>query len=185
MRDNPWSGDANDDFVYRIEDIQFVNNDTAIIYGEGTSTRTTEDDRPCAHSYWSSNTLKRVDGRWRPSFSHVSGAKCEPLDLSASGLIGTWEVALYFDPNSPPSATVMEVTAVNANGTLEGTFYQSPFEMARYTAKDDEIIVSFVTSDGSGLYGTSGRLLENGEFKGQTLSAGRNFLIPWKASRKN
>lgn len=79
VRNNPWSGDANDDFVYRIEDIIFMSDDVAMIYGEGTSTRKDESDQPCAHSYWSSNTLRRVDGRWRPTHSHVSGAKCDPI----------------------------------------------------------------------------------------------------------
>ena len=80
VENNPWSGSANDDFVYTIEDIAFQSNDVAIIYGKGTSTRETEDGRPCAHSYWSSNVIRRQDGRWRPSFSHVSGAICTPIE---------------------------------------------------------------------------------------------------------
>lgn len=82
VRNNPWSGNANDDFVYHIEDIIFLGPDTAIIYGKGTSTRQTEDGRPCDHSYWSSNTLRRTGDRWRPSFSHVSGVKCTPRDTA-------------------------------------------------------------------------------------------------------
>jgi len=84
VRNNPWSGDANDDFVYHIKDIQFPSDDVAMIYGEGTSTRKTEEGQPCAHSYWSSNTLKRVDARWRPTFSHVSGSQCTPLEISTA-----------------------------------------------------------------------------------------------------
>lgn len=83
VRNNPWAGSANDDFIYRIEDISFQSNDVAIIYGEGTSTRTTEDGAPCQHSYWSSNTLRIEDGRWKPTFSHVSGVKCTPLATNA------------------------------------------------------------------------------------------------------
>lgn len=79
VRNNPWSGNANDDFVYRIEDILFMSDDVAMIYGEGTSTRKTKNGEPCAHSYWSSNTLRRVEGRWRPTHSHVSGTKCDPI----------------------------------------------------------------------------------------------------------
>lgn len=66
-----------DDFLYHVDDIVFTGPDTAIVYGKGHSTRTNDAGEPCKHTYWSSNTFKRVDGRWRPSFSHVSGAKCE------------------------------------------------------------------------------------------------------------
>lgn len=66
-----------DDFLYHVDDIVFTGSDTAIVYGKGHSTRTNDAGEPCKHTYWSSNTFKRVEGRWRPSFSHVSGAKCE------------------------------------------------------------------------------------------------------------
>jgi len=79
VRNNPWSGNANDDFIYKIEDIIFMSDNVAMIYGKGTSTRETESGQLCAHSYWSSNTLRRVDGRWRPTHSHVSGTKCDPF----------------------------------------------------------------------------------------------------------
>ena len=79
VRNNPWSGADNDDFVYRIEDIVFQSHTVAIIYGEGTSTRTSDDGELCHHSYWSSNTLRMEDGRWKPTFSHVSGVKCTPI----------------------------------------------------------------------------------------------------------
>ena len=59
-------------------DILFVDDDTAIIYGHGDSTRVNDAGEPCHHHYWSSNTLVRRDGRWRPVLSHVSGVSCEP-----------------------------------------------------------------------------------------------------------
>jgi len=99
-------------------------------------------------------------------------------------LMGTWDVALYFSPGSPPSATVMEITAVRSDGTLEGNFYQSAFELARYVVREDQLIISVVTSDGSGRYQTSGRLSPSGEFRGQTHSIGRDFLMPWTAERR-
>lgn len=66
-----------EDFFYHVDDIIFTGPDTAIVYGKGHSSRINDTGEPCKHTYWSSNTFKRVDGRWRPSFSHVSGAKCE------------------------------------------------------------------------------------------------------------
>lgn len=75
VRNNP--PNMPDDFLYHVDNIIFTGSDTAIVYGKGHSTRTNENGESCAHTYWSSNSFKRVDGRWRPSFSHVSGAKCE------------------------------------------------------------------------------------------------------------
>lgn len=69
--------DMADDFIFHVDDIIFTGPDTAIVYGTGHSTRSNDAGEPCAHTYRSSNTFKRVEGRWRPSFSHVSGAKCE------------------------------------------------------------------------------------------------------------
>ncbi|MEP4052250.1 MAG: hypothetical protein ABJN22_08395 [Litorimonas sp.] len=112
----------------------------------------------------------------------VSEASTSP-DITNT-LIGTWDVALYFSPDNPPSATVMEISAASTDGALKGSFYQSPFELGRYVIKDGEVIISVVTSDGSGRYQTSGRLLPSGEFKGQTHSIGRDFLMPWTATRR-
>ena len=78
LRDNAWSGP--DDFEFSIEDIVFLDDDTAIVYGHGDSTRKDDEGKPCAHSYRSSNTFQRVGDEWRPSFSHVSGARCAPLE---------------------------------------------------------------------------------------------------------
>ncbi|MBR9826542.1 MAG: hypothetical protein GYB36_12185 [Alphaproteobacteria bacterium] len=99
-------------------------------------------------------------------------------------LIGTWDVALHFSPDAPPSATVMEITAVNEDGTMTGSFYQSAFETARYRVEDDMLIISVITSDSTGPYATSGRLYLDGYFAGQTLSTGRDFLMAWTAERQ-
>ncbi len=98
-------------------------------------------------------------------------------------LIGSWDVALYFSADAPPSATVMEITAVNADGTLEGSFYQSAFETGRFRRDGESWIISVITSDTSGIYATSGRLGPDGMIEGQTLSVGRGFLMAWTAER--
>ncbi len=74
LRHNDWAGP--DDFRYTIEDIVFLNDDAAIVYGRGTSTRTDAQGRSCRHSYLSSNTFRRERGAWRPVTSHVSDATC-------------------------------------------------------------------------------------------------------------
>jgi len=68
------------DFLYTIKDILFQADDVAVIFGHGDSTRQTEDGAPCHHVYWSSNTLVKVEGRWRALFSHVSDASCTPIE---------------------------------------------------------------------------------------------------------
>ncbi|MBE1299315.1 MAG: hypothetical protein GJ680_05340 [Alteromonadaceae bacterium] len=98
-------------------------------------------------------------------------------------LLGEWNVALYFSPSNPPLSTTMNISKINDDGTLEGTFYQTAFETARYTFIDDSLIFVIVTADNSGSYSTSGRLDLNGNIDGQTLSTGRNFLMAWKATK--
>jgi len=104
---------------------------------------------------------------------------------TAEDLLGAWDVALYFSPDAPPSATVMEITAVNADGTLAGTFYQSGFESGRYTRRGEDWVITVITSDNSGPYATSGRLGPDGVFEGQTLSTGRDFLMAWTAEKRD
>ena len=104
---------------------------------------------------------------------------------AAEDLLGTWDVALYFSAEAPPSGTVMEITAVNADGTLAGTFYQSAFESGRYTRRGEDWVISVLTADGSGPYATSGRLGPDGIIEGQTLSTGRDFLMAWTAQKRD
>ena len=104
--------------------------------------------------------------------------------VSPDNLVGTWDVALYFSADSPPSSTVMEVEGINSDGTLSGSFYQSPFETGRYAVRDGEVVISVITSDGSGPYATSGRLVTPERVEGQTLSTGRGFLMTWSATKR-
>ncbi|WP_026376730.1 hypothetical protein [Aestuariibacter salexigens] len=99
----------------------------------------------------------------------------------AKQFIGAWQVSLYFSPTAKPSTTTMMISAVNEDGTLDGNFYGTPFDSARYTFKDEYLIFSVMTSDNSGVYSTSGRMTMNGKIEGQTLSVGRGFLMAWSA----
>ena len=114
----------------------------------------------------------------------VNRAAQEMLGWSADDLIGTWDVALYFSVDSPPSATVMEIGSAGADGTLTGSFYASAFEVGRYTVREGAVVISVITSDGSGPYATSGRLVAPGQVEGQTLSTGRGFLMAWTATKR-
>ena len=77
MRDNPWT--MPEDFLYTVEGIVFYAPTSALIYGQGNSTRIGADGKTCHHNYTSSNTLRFEQGRWRPVSSHVSGTSCTPI----------------------------------------------------------------------------------------------------------
>ncbi|MEM6856456.1 MAG: hypothetical protein AAF559_01170 [Pseudomonadota bacterium] len=113
----------------------------------------------------------------------TDSASAEP-SITPADLVGVWDVALYFSPSAPPSSTVMEIKTVNADGTIEGSFYSTEFEKARYTQRNGEIAFAMITQDGSGLYATSGRLQLDGSVKGQTFATGRDFVMIWTAQRR-
>jgi hypothetical protein len=110
-------------------------------------------------------------------------AKSPPLPPSADALNGTWDVAMLYAPDKPPSATVMELN-VSPDGVLTGSFYDSPFEEAEYSVRGTVIAFGAVTSDGNAPYAHSGRLVD-GKIEGQTLSFGRDFLMIWTAKRRD
>lgn len=107
--------------------------------------------------------------------AHAEDGAAKPSDL-----IGSWDVQLFFSENAPPSSTRMIVTEVE-DGDLAGTFYASPFLEGRVSLFENQVIFTVVTEDRSGSYYTSGRL-EDGVIEGQTLSAGRDFLMAWRAT---
>ncbi len=105
------------------------------------------------------------------------------LQAAPGDLAGTWDVALYFSADAPPSATVM-VLEPGDGGVLAGRFYGSPFGAARFAERDGVVAFTATTEDGSGPYLHSGRLTEDGRIEGQTLSVGRDFLMLWTAERR-
>lgn len=105
--------------------------------------------------------------------------QAQPMDAA-----GTWDVSLFFSAEAPPSSTVM-VLEPQADGRLAGSFYGSPFEMGRIAERYDAIAFIATTSDSSGQYITTGRLTEGGGIEGQTLSVGRDFLMLWRAERRD
>jgi len=105
------------------------------------------------------------------------------LQAAPGDLSGTWDVALYFSADAPPSATVL-VLEPSQDGTLSGRFYGSPFGAARFAERNGVVAFTATTEDGSGPYLHSGRLTEAGVIEGQTLSVGRDFLMLWTAERR-
>lgn len=107
----------------------------------------------------------------------------EDQAVTPADLVGTWDVSLFYSPDAPPSKTEMVIVRAD-DGTLDGTFYQSPFSESGYTVFEDDVLFTVATSDNSGPYYTSGRL--SGEcIDGQTLAVGRQFLMAWRACPKD
>ncbi len=105
-----------------------------------------------------------------------------PAALKPSDLNGTWDVAMFYSPDEPPSSTVLELQVGDA-GALTGSFYQSAFEDAEYAMRGSTLAFGAVTTDGTAPYSHSGRLVD-GKIEGQTLSHGRDFLMIWVATRR-
>ena len=115
---------------------------------------------------------------------HVAAEQTKSHEQLTSLFIGDWQVSLYFSPDAPPSTTSMTIETINDDGTLVGSFYQTPFEHGRFTIRNEQLIFVVLTSDNSGIYSTSGRMNLSGNIEGQTFSIGRNFLMAWTAIRE-
>lgn len=75
---NEWNPD---NFRYEVKRFQWLDDDSVLVIGEGSSDRTDDDGRPCRHVYASSNLLTREAEAplgWRARYSHVSGDRCDP-----------------------------------------------------------------------------------------------------------
>ena len=73
LRANRWNATG---FRYVVTNVRFVGDDVAIVRGEGGAPRSNAAG-PCAMRYVSSNLFRKVDGRWRPALSHISGQRCD------------------------------------------------------------------------------------------------------------
>lgn len=112
-----------------------------------------------------------------PDMAVEAGTGLQPSDLN-----GTWDVTMFWSETEPPSSTVM-ILNVDAEGQLEGSFYESEFLEAQYSLRGETLAFASVTTDGTAPYSHSGRLTE-GRIEGQTLSQGRDFLMIWIATRR-
>jgi hypothetical protein len=98
---------------------------------------------------------------------------------TADDLVGTWRVDLRPTPDAEPYYQEFVVEAVDGE-TLVGSFYGTLIENARVNTDWSQVHFAFTTSDGSGVYSTSGVLVGAG-LHGTTLSIGREFLAVWTA----
>ena len=104
-----------------------------------------------------------------------------PAEERAAALSGTWTVDLRVDLTDEPYSQPM-VLAVAADGVVTGSFYNSEILAGRAGTAQGRSCIAFRTTDGQGLYHTSACLVE-GKMVGQTWAEGRNFVLPWTATR--
>jgi hypothetical protein len=98
----------------------------------------------------------------------------------ANPLAGRWQVDLTTDPAKPYRKT-MELQLA-ADGSVQGSFYDSRIEGGRWKTDRGRTCVSFRTSDGVGPYHSSA-CLRGDRIEGQTWAEHRRFLFNWNASR--
>ena len=99
-------------------------------------------------------------------------------------LNGDWTVDLRPSATAPAHPMPMHLE-INPDGTIKGTFYNGPIDLGRASDNKGRQCFAFHTADRSGLYHTSGCLTSAGTIEGQTWSEGRNFLLPWEATRSD
>ncbi len=102
--------------------------------------------------------------------------------LAATPLDGAWTVDLSVKADEPYTKPM--VLALNADGTVTGSFYESTIEAGRWKTARGRTCVSFRTTDGKGPYHTAA-CLTGDTVTGQTWAEQRNFLFNWNAVRAN
>ena len=95
-------------------------------------------------------------------------------------LDGAWVVDLSSEPGKPYTQP-MQLT-LKADGSVEGSFYNSTIEAGRWKDDRGRVCASFRTSDGQGPY-HSAVCLTGATASGQTWAEHRNFLFNWMATR--
>jgi hypothetical protein len=100
---------------------------------------------------------------------------------SGAGLDGAWEVDLATEPGQAYTQPMQ--LALNADGTVSGSFYGSEIQAGRWKNDRGRLCASFRTSDGTGPY-HSAVCLAGAAARGQTWAEHRDFLFNWNARRR-
>lgn len=104
-----------------------------------------------------------------------------PAEERSHALSGEWTVDLRVNLDDEPYNQPM-ILAVDPEGNVAGSFYNSEILAGRAGTAQGRACVAFRTTDGIGFYHTSACVLD-GKMVGQTWSEGRNFVLPWTATR--
>lgn len=98
----------------------------------------------------------------------------------AATLDGQWNVDLSASPAQPYTKPMR--LALQSDGTVKGSFYESEILAGRWKTDRGRTCVSFRTTDGAGTYHTAACLVGD-RVEGQTWAEHRNFLFNWNAAR--
>ncbi len=104
-----------------------------------------------------------------------------PTRPDPEALVGTWRVDLRPTPDAEAYYREFVVRRVDGE-TFEGSFYGTELQHGRVNTDWGSLHFAFATSDGSGVYNTSG-VLDGDKLRGTTHSLGREFLAVWTAER--
>ena len=104
-----------------------------------------------------------------------------PAEERAAAMSGAWTVDLRVKLTDEPYTQPMVLT-VGADGTVSGNFYNSEILAGRAGTAQGRSCLAFRTTDSAGFYHTSACLVD-GKMIGQTWAEGRNFVLPWTATR--
>ncbi|WP_379922121.1 hypothetical protein [Erythrobacter sp. R86502] len=104
-----------------------------------------------------------------------------PADDGVAAMVGSWTVDLRLDLADAPYTQPMTL-AIADDGAVTGLFYNSAIIAGHAGSAQGRRCVAFRTTDGQGLYHTSACLVD-GKMIGQTWAEGRNFVLPWTATR--
>ena len=119
--------------------------------------------------------------KWGPIPIAAVLVAASPAEERAASVSGEWTVDLRLSLDDDPYSQPM-VLAVDDTGAVTGSFYNSEILAGKAGTAQGRTCVAFRTTDGSGFYHTSACLVD-GKMVGQTWSEGRNFVLPWTATR--
>ncbi|MGB3712154.1 MAG: hypothetical protein WA985_10730 [Erythrobacter sp.] len=103
-------------------------------------------------------------------------------DRPYDDLEGEWTADLRPSLDDDPYTQDLEIV-VDRDGEVSGRFYDSAILSGRAGRGQDRLCLSFRTSDNSGPYNHAACLEDEDLLVGQTWSEGRDFVLPWTATR--
>lgn len=99
-----------------------------------------------------------------------------------SDIAGEWSVDLRVSLEDQAYNQPM-LLRIGGDDQVTGSFYNSEILAGRAGKAQGRTCVAFRTTDGQGMYHSSACLVE-GRLVGQTWAEGRNFVLPWTATRR-
>ena len=112
----------------------------------------------------------------------LASAETPPVASRYADLAGEWSVDLRVALTDPSYSKAM-VLKIAADRSITGSFYNSDILAGRAGTAQGRQCVAFRTTDGQSLYHSSA-CLTDGKMVGMTWAEGRNFVLPWTATRK-